>query len=110
LDVVRTLDDDLLETPFLRLLVNVMEDCGWLVFHDEDSRWNKSGLPDVLAVRPPRVLMAELKRNHGGRWRQGQKVWREQLLRCPGLEYYQWQPEQWRPTILEIITDGRIVI
>lgn len=70
---------------------------GWWWWHDTDSRRNHRGLPDLILVRPPRVLFVELKRE-----RTSAKVTREQagvldmLAQCPGVESYVWRPSDER--------------
>ena len=42
--------------------------CGWLVFHDYDSRRNTAGFPDLVLVHPtksPGIIFAELKTQKG---------------------------------------------
>jgi hypothetical protein len=64
---------------------------GWLVHHAGDSRRSDAGLPDLILVRPPRVVFAELKTERG-RLRPEQKLWIDALGACPGIEAYLWRP------------------
>jgi hypothetical protein len=66
----------------------------WRVWHDNDSRRNAAGLPDLLLVRPPRVVFAELKAERG-RLSAEQERWQEELGRCPGVEVHVWRPSDW---------------
>ena len=34
---------------------------GWLVYHTHDSRHSPEGFPDLILVREPRLIIAELK-------------------------------------------------
>jgi hypothetical protein len=78
----------------------------WEFFHDQDSRRNRAGLPDTIAVRRGRLLFAELK-SQTGRTRSAQKVWAHELelvvqavglhnthlsaWPCP-VQYHLWRP------------------
>ena len=74
---------------------------GWWDWHTLDSRGTRAGEPDLRLVRPPRVIFAELKTQHG-------EVSCEQALalalleRCPGVETYLWRPSDWQ-TILRVL-------
>jgi hypothetical protein len=61
---------------------------GWATPVQGDGR----GWPDVLLVRPPRIVVAELKVG-GGRVSDDQRVWLEQLEQCPGVEVFTWRPK-----------------
>jgi len=83
------------EADFQQAVVEKASLYGWWWWHDTDSRKNRRGLPDLILVRPPRVLFVELKR-------EGQKPTPEQqgvldmLARCPGIEVDWWQPSDER--------------
>ena len=67
---------------------------GWLVFHPYDARRSQAGFPDLTLVRPPRVVLAELK-SARGRLRADQRRWGEALGACPGIAYELWRPADW---------------
>lgn len=67
---------------------------GWLIYHTYDSRRSYPGFPDLVLVKPPRVLFVELKREHG-RLSRDQQRWLEALSACPGVETYVWRPRDW---------------
>lgn len=81
------------EAGFQRAVVEYAQLCGWRVWHDADSRRNAPGLPDLILVRPPRLLFAELKRE-GGRVRPEQREWLAALAAC-GVETALWHPSDW---------------
>ncbi len=68
------------EAALQQLLTDAAELNGWLVFHDNDSRRNAAGFPDLVLVKPPRVLFLELK-SEIGRVRPEQHVWMDALMR-----------------------------
>lgn len=55
--------------------------------------WPEAGLPDLLMVRPPRVVVAELKRK-GGRVEPTQRAWLDDFA-ASGVEAYVWFPSDW---------------
>lgn len=68
------------EADLQQLVVDAAEMHGWLVFHDNDSRRNVAGFPDLVLVKPPRVVFLELK-SEVGRIRPEQQVWMDALSR-----------------------------
>lgn len=55
------------EADFQQSITEAAEALGWLVWHDQDSRRNRAGLPDLICIHPGqrRVLWLELKRETG---------------------------------------------
>lgn len=47
---------------------------GWLTYHTHDSRHSAAGFPDLTLLRPPRLIMAELK-GDGGKISDSQLAW-----------------------------------
>ena len=78
---------------------------GWLVFHTRDSPRSEPGFPDIVAVKAPWVVFAELKASSGKvkaraarstrRELPTQADWLASLWGCPGVETYVWRPEDW---------------
>ncbi len=54
---------------------------GWYWFHDTDSRRNNAGLPDLILIKPPRVLFVEVK-GDGDRLRPEQAHVLDLLAEC----------------------------
>ena len=94
---------------------------GWLYYHTYDSRRSKEGFPDLVLVRSPRLIFAELK-TETGEVSAEQQVWLDELRksheitvgefsvaceRCGELhvgeiaakadvaEVYVWRPSDW---------------
>lgn len=81
----------MLEAEWQQQVLDVARLGGWLAYHTHDSRHSERGWPDVALLRPPRLVVAELK---VGR-RQvtpEQRVWLDELARVPGVESYVWRP------------------
>lgn len=64
---------------------------GWQTYHTYESRRSAAGFPDLFLVRPPRIVIAELKTARG-RITSAQRAWLDLLERCPGVEVYVWRP------------------
>ena len=103
--------------PFFRL-----DD--FLVFHVRSPRGSEPGVPDLLMVKPPRVIFMELKRQKGRldnrvRFTRGsrrvpprrlptQEEWFNALLECPGIEAYLVRPRDWLDGTVESIREGAL--
>lgn len=68
---------------------------GWWAWHDNDSRRNEAGWPDLALIRPPRFVFAELK-TQTGRLSVAQRGLLGLMARCPGVEVYVWRPSDQR--------------
>ncbi|GAH34197.1 unnamed protein product [marine sediment metagenome] len=78
---------------------------GWKYYHTWQSIHSPAGFPDVVMVRPPRLIFAELK-SEEGKVSLGQQEWLEILKQCQKLillnhtqtlmlpEVYLWRPSQ----------------
>lgn len=73
------------EAGFQLAVCDLLDLHGWLWWHDNFSRWNKRGLPDLLALRGPRMLALELK-TAKGRETPEQLGWLDALSQIPGVE------------------------
>jgi hypothetical protein len=92
------------EREFQRAVIDLARLYGWRVYHTRPAltqrgRWvtpvqGDVGFPDLVLVRPPRVVFAELKRA-GGRLTEAQQGWLDALHACEGVEAYLWTPEDW---------------
>jgi hypothetical protein len=72
-------------------VVELAEIYGWWHWHDQDSRRNRAGLPDLILIRPPRLLFVELK-TEKDKLRPGQAEVIDKLLAVPGIEVFVWKP------------------
>jgi hypothetical protein len=81
------------ERQFQRQVEELAELRGWFVWHDQDSRRNAAGFPDLLLLRPPRLLWRELKSNRG-RVEPAQERFLAALQAC-GQDAAIWRPRDW---------------
>ena len=90
------------EKQFQAQVVELARLSGFLVYHTFDSRRSAAGFPDLVLVRPPMVLFAELK-SEGGRIRPEQREWLAALKDCESVAVRLWRPSDW-PKIEETLT------
>jgi len=82
------------ERDFLASVRSLAELLGWACYHTWQSIHSPAGFPDLVLVRPPRIIFAELKVGN----RQptpAQERWLNLLRECHGVEAYLWRPEDW---------------
>lgn len=88
---------------------------GWTWHHETDSRKSKKGLPDFIALRDGRMVVAEFKREKGGLYSEEQLHWMSEferlswragtvreLIGVDVVAVYQWKPSDW-PEIQEVL-------
>jgi len=80
---------------------------GWRIAHFSTSRSMRDGrafltaqqghrgFPDLVLLRPPRLIFAELKTARG-RVDFDQATWLNGLDAVPGVEQFVWRPDDWR--------------
>jgi hypothetical protein len=91
----RILDDQVAEIDLQRAVIQAAEALGWQVMHIRDARGQiAAGWPDLTLVKPPRIILAELKRER--RYPTPiQRSWLALLDACPGVEVFRWYPRHW---------------
>jgi hypothetical protein len=81
-----TYHDRMTEKQLMQTIIEAAQHLGWSCYHTFDSRRSTPGFPDIIAVRPPRVIAIETKAK-GGRLAQAQIVWLDDLNRS-GIPAY----------------------
>ena len=83
------------EKHFQQQVIELATLCGWLHFHEYDSRMSSPGYPDLFLMHPVkhRFLVRELKAEKG-RLRPEQVLWLNGLKAC-GIDAGVWRPHQW---------------
>ena len=90
------------EAELLKSVKELAQIFGWEFYHPYLSIRSAKGWPDVALCRPPRLILAELKRE-GKRPTPSQEHWLDLLQGCEmysdyppmsrsGLEVYVWRP------------------
>lgn len=80
------------EKEFMQTVRELAEWKGWKYYHTWNSIRSPAGFPDLVLVKPPRVIFAELKINRR-RISPHQQEWLDSLKACPAVETYLWTPE-----------------
>lgn len=85
---------------------------GWRVAHFRAARtahgWRTpvggdgAGFPDLVLLRPPRLLFVELK-SDVGRLGEAQREWIMRLKRLSHCETFVWAPEDWQSGTVEAV-------
>lgn len=75
----------------------------WWVYHTYDSRRSEPGFPDLVMIKPPRVIIAELK-SEKGKVTPAQERCLSLFRLCPGVETYLWRPSD-MDVIIKILRD-----
>ena len=94
------------EKDYMQTIKDLARYSGWSVYHTYDSRRSDPGFPDLVLVRPPRVVFAELKSQRGG-LSTHQRDWMEHLTFCPGVENYVWRPSDWPDVVATLEREKR---
>jgi len=98
------------EKDLLRSVIERARFHGWHIYHPLPAVVGKnqrtmtaqlghSGFPDLVLLRPPRLIFAELKvgRNHPT---VNQREWIDGLERVPEVEMYVWRDRDWPDLIM----------
>jgi hypothetical protein len=80
------------ETQWRAQVKELAKSAGWAWYYTPYSLGATPGWPDLGLVKPPRVVLAELKTPRG-RIRAGQADTAYLLERCHDLEYHLWRPD-----------------
>jgi hypothetical protein len=79
------------ERQWLDQVLDVARLFDWAHYHPWLSIHSPRGWPDLALVRPPRLVLAELKRQDG-KPTPAQVRWLDLLGQCAGVEVYLWRP------------------
>ena len=98
------MDSQITEADWQKTVIDYAHMQGWIVAHFRPARTEKGwrtavsadgkGFPDLVLVRPPRVIFSEIK-GATGELSYNQIPWWQALAQCPGIEYYVWRPRDW---------------
>lgn len=76
-----------------RVVTGIARLYGWAWYHTHDSRHSAAGFPDLVLVKPPRLLTVELKRDPpAGRPPTVAQLRWLGLLAATGVEVAVWRP------------------
>ena len=82
---------------------------GWACYYTHYSPFSTPGWPDLALIKPPRVVLAELKTARG-KLRPEQADTAHLLERCEHAEYYLWRPADLEAVSLTLdLRQGRLI-
>lgn len=83
------------EAEFQQRITDLARACGWTCFHvlGAGARGMTPGWPDLVLIRPPRLIFAELK-TAKGTLSLAQKSTLDGLERC-AMDVRVWRPSDW---------------
>lgn len=85
------------ERALQNMIIQVATLLGWKTYHTFDSRRSSPGWPDLVLCKAPRLLIRELKTEHG-RLRAEQLHWLKALQDC-GMDAKVWRPSDWEEIV-----------
>lgn len=81
------------ERRFQQQVLDLAKLLHWRSYHTWNSMHSTGGFPDLVLVKRPRIVFAELKRE-GKAPTPEQQAWLDDLRAC-GAEAYLWRPSDW---------------
>jgi len=81
------------EKAFQAQVMQLAKICGWWCYHTFDSRRSQPGFPDLVLIRAPKIVFAELK-SEKGKVSQDQELVLAQL-ELSGMDVRIWRPSDW---------------
>ena len=87
------------EAALQQAVIDLARWCGYLAWHDNDSRRNRPCFPDLVLIHTGngRLIFVELK-SEKGRVRPDQDVWLQHLGKRH--EVYVWRPRHWTDGVI----------
>lgn len=82
------------ERDWQRQVLELAELYRWRAYHTWRSDHSTAGFPDLVLVKPPRLIIAELKTDTG-EVMPAQDAWLAELGQCPSCEVFVWRPRDW---------------
>lgn len=82
------------ERQFMAQVQKYAKVMGWRWYHTYRSDRSEAGFPDLVLVRRPRVVFAEIKAQRTP-VTDAQRAWLEELRAC-GQEAYVFRPSDWK--------------
>ncbi len=87
----------LTEAEWQRIVLRIARQFGWRSYHTLNSWGSAKGFPDLVLVRPPRLVFAELKSDKGV-VKPEQEAWLTELG-ASGADTYVWRPEDYEEVV-----------
>jgi hypothetical protein len=84
----------LTEKQWLQQVRTVAHTHGWETYHTLRSEGSEHGFPDLVCLKPPVLLLVELKSTQGS-LTPSQRHWLEALAQVTTVQAHLWKPEHW---------------
>jgi len=81
------------EARFMAMVIELAKLRRWFVYHTHDSRRSIAGFPDLVLLRPPQLIVAELKVGRN-RPTSEQNLWLN-LFEEANVPAYVWRETDW---------------
>jgi hypothetical protein len=88
------------EKEFQEKVIRSAHLLGWKHYHTHDSRRSPEGFPDLLLVKVPKLIFAELK-SEKGKPTPAQTGWLTLLKLCH-QEVFLWRPSDWDDILMTL--------
>lgn len=92
------------EQAFMNALIEAAQLWSWRVAHFRPAKTERgwrtpvqadgAGFPDLVLLKPPRVIFVELK-SEKGKATQAQMTWLDELAAVSTVESHLWRPSDW---------------
>lgn len=92
---MRNILDRVTEAELQSAITELAELSGWRVWHDNDSRQNAAGWPDLVLAKPGQPLLFWEVKTERGRIRVEQQGWQDVLGRVRGVSVRVVRPRDW---------------
>ena len=83
------------EKAFQASIIQLLKLKNILHFHDNDSRRNNAGLPDLIVIKNDTIFLWELK-SEKGKLRPSQEVWLDALSKVKKVDVRVLRPNDWQ--------------
>ena len=100
------------EAELQEAVIGMAKYLGWHIAHQrparrKDGSWRTAieghkGFPDLVLLRPPRLIFAELKSKRGD-LSLDQSVWLNGLKEVAGVQTFVWKPIDWETGTIEAV-------
>ena len=91
------------EKGFLQAIRELARALNYLEYHTFSSINSPHGFPDLVLMKPPRLLVVEVK-TEKGRLTPAQRMWLDAFRGCPAVEVFVWRPSDWR-ALVEVLKE-----
>lgn len=89
------------EEEFQASVIDEARRQGWEPYHTFNSKRSVPGFPDLVLIRGPVLIVAELKVKKN-KPTAAQEKWLALFAGVPGVRVFRWRPENWQDIVKEL--------